>query len=373
MSILFCAMAPSLLAFNVCRHHIIRRSQPITFRRVFVSLLYEPTLSYQYTHLKLPHSSSALLSSNSYIETQSISPAVRSIRPTTSTTGGKLQLLSFYRFIPISEPEVVRDILFEKLKTISGLRGTVYVAKEGINAQFAVPEDSLHELLQSFGKSGNTDGACLPFDAFEKEPPNIGNVVDETVPTFDRLIVRTRDYILRDGISSTNDGKSMPLDWTDNGVELDAKDWDAQLRPRISEANDKVQLLDCRNTYESDQGTFVESIPLNTQTFSETWSLLDEKVESNTLDPSKPVYIFCTGGIRCVKVGAYLKQRLGFEDVRSLKHGIIGYERWKNGEGQSSGEKLERGDANANNSLWAGENFLFDKRRFAKGNDSSGK
>lgn len=302
-------------------------------------------------------------------ETQSKSPDVRSIRPLI-TAGKQLQLLSFYRFVPITDPESIRDALFERLKKISGLRGTVYVAKEGINAQFAVPEDSLHELLSTFGKSGETEGACLPFDVFEKEAANMGKVVDETVPTFDKLIVRTRDHILRDGISFSSDVNSI-LDWEDAGVELDAKDWDTQLRSLLSSStdeHDKIQLLDCRNTYESDQGTFLESTPLNTQTFSETWSVLDSQVQSNTLDPSKPVYIFCTGGIRCVKVGAYLKQRLGFEDVRSLKHGIIGYERWHNAE---VGFGIDNNNyPESSKSLWIGDNFLFDKRRFANEDDS---
>ncbi len=94
-------------------------------------------------------------------------------------------------------------------------------------------------------------------------------------------------------------------------MELEPSEWDAQLRQGIVDKTNaegkNIQLLDCRNTYESDQGSFVSSIPLNTQSFSETWSALDSQVESQSLDPSEPVYIFCTGGIRCVKVGAYLK------------------------------------------------------------------
>lgn len=136
----------------------------------------------------------------------------------------------------------------------------------------------------------------------------MGNIVDGTTPTFDRLIIRTRDCILRDGIVQ-EDGNTF--DWTDAGVELEPSEWDAQLRQGIVDKTNaegkNIQLLDCRNTYESDQGSFVSSIPLNTQTFSETWSALDSHVESQSLDPSEPVFIFCTGGIRCVKVGAYLK------------------------------------------------------------------
>lgn len=277
--------------------------------------------------------------------TTSGSSAVRSYRPSAPTNS--LQLLSFYRFVPISNPEAIRDELFEELLLLPGVRGTVYIAPEGINAQFAVPVgDQLRSLLQTFGKEG-----CLPFDAFEQSPPNMGDVVDSSnVSTFDRLIVRTRDFILRDGIP-LEDG-DVPLDWSDAGAELDAKEWHEQLQ------QSNIQLFDCRNDYESDQGTFQSAQPLNTKTFSETWEVLDDQVKSETINPNEPVYIFCTGGIRCVKVGSYLKNKLGCKDVRSLRHGIIGYERWA---------------ADAGQSLWDGENFLFDKRRFSKEEQSENK
>ena len=258
----------------------------------------------------------------------------------------KLQLLSFFHFVPIPQPETIRDVLFEQLETIKGLRGTVYVAQEGINAQFAVPiGHPLKMLLDIFG-----EGGCLPFNAFQSNPPNLGDIVGSDTPTFDKLIVRTRDYILRDGMKLIGEevDESKTLDWSDTGVELDPNEWDEQLR------RPNIQLLDCRNDYESDLGTFVSATPLNTKTFAETWSVLDSQVHSQSINPSEPVYIFCTGGIRCVKVGAYLRQHLGVKDVRSLRHGIIGYKRWN---------KLAD---DVKDSLWVGENFLFDKRRFAK-------
>lgn len=305
---------------------------------------------------------SLALSTSSNSSTHHGSSAYRSQKPL-PTDSDRLQLLSFYRFVPISRPESVRDALFERMRLIPGLRGTVYVAEEGINAQFAVPVgEPLDQLLQAFRNEGSNDdedggGGCLPFDAFEDNPPNMGDVVGSEKPTFDRFIVRTRDYILRDGMNPNDDdqGEVPSLDWSDAGTELAPSEWDEQLRQQPK----NIQLLDCRNGYESDQGSFLSARPLNTQTFADTWPVLDSQVESQSLDPSEPVYIFCTGGIRCVKVGAYLRQHLGFDDVRSLRHGIVGYERWK-------GENSEADDVGEGESLWVGENFLFDKRRFAK-------
>ena len=289
------------------------------------------------------------------------SSAVRSMKPLPlPSKANKLQLLSFYHFIPIPEPDNLRDIIFERLRAIEGLRGTLYVAKEGINAQFAVPTGDLGALLRVFGSDG-----CLPFDTFQSNPPNIGIVVESDTPTFDKLVVRTRDFILRDGINLNGEG-GKDLDWSDAGIELDPSEWDEQLR------RPNVQLLDCRNIYESEQGSFMSAKPLNTNTFSETWSVLDSQVKSKSLDPSVPVFIYCTGGIRCVKVGAYLRQRHGFEDVRRLRHGIVGYERWSE-EGNADGEEGDdvKNNRKGKNSLWVGENFVFDKRRFAPVDDSS--
>ena len=277
------------------------------------------------------------------------SSAIKSIKPLPLLCNDdiKLQLISFYRFIHIPDPNSLRDVVFERLCAIKGssLRGTVYVANEGINAQFAVPINDVDELLRIFRYD-------LPFDTFEECPPNMGSLVDSNTPTFDRLIVRTRDCILRDGLNNKHSTDDDQLDWNDAGAELDASVWDMELR-RQQQKN--VQLLDCRNLYESNEGSFVSATPLNTNAFSETWSVIDDQVASQMIKPAEPVYIYCTGGIRCVKVGAYLRQRHGFDDVRRLKHGIIGYERW------DAQRKTEDGENSS--PLWVGENFVFDKRR----------
>ena len=369
-----CNMVPSFL-YN-CR----RRAFPaVLWRRLipfvialkpitnaFIQPINKDILCSNYNH----HHHHQLLASRSYktsiflsnnCSTQG-SPAVKSLKPPLHTDAKTLQLVSFYRFISITQPDIIRDELFEHLKTIEGLRGTVYVSKEGINAQFAVPPGRpLETLLQAFRMKNDANNCgYLPFDMFEKTPPNLGSVVNVDTPTFDRLIVRTRDQILRDGIANIIDeeGKATALEWDDCGTELSALDWDKQLR-----LNPDIQLLDCRNHYESEKGTFASAKPLNTQTFSETWSILDSQVEKQSINTDEPVYIYCTGGIRCVKVGAYMKQKLGIKDVRSLKHGIIGYEKYI--DGKHNDDSKQEGEA----SLWVGENFLFDKRRTAKEED----
>jgi len=272
-------------------------------------------------------------------------------------------MVSFYRFAPVSDPASARDALFDELVQIEGLRGTAYLATEGINAQFAIPTTSGNDeaVRQSVGQFTAAVRRGMPFDPFEVNAINYGDLVDSTLPTFNRLVVRTRDAILRSGLEnyvrSGDDAAATALttfDWDDAGKEITPEEWDADLREGPSGI-----LLDCRNSYESDAGSFTGAEALDTDVFSESWERIKDKTKD--LDKTVPVRIFCTGGIRCVKVGAYLKQELGFEDVRRLEHGIIGYERWA-AEGKTNKDGTD-GEAGANNSLWIGENFLFDKRR----------
>ena len=107
-------------------------------------------------------------------------------------------------------------------------------------------------------------------------------------------------------------------------------------------ASNDVVVVDTRNDYEYQIGTFENAINPNTETFRE----FPEFVKTH-LDPTKhkKVAMFCTGGIRCEKSTAYLKQ-VGFENVYHLEGGILKY--------------LE--EVPESESLWKGECFVFDER-----------
>ena len=116
-------------------------------------------------------------------------------------------------------------------------------------------------------------------------------------------------------------------------------------------------------------GTFQNAIPLNTSTFRDTFPRLDILLKE--IPKNQRILTFCTGGIRCVKVNAYLQQALGFQNTARLEKGIIAYEKWwkqhsitrKNNYVESHnrlpGEELLH-------SLFIGNNFLFDRRRMLK-------
>jgi len=120
------------------------------------------------------------------------------------------------------------------------------------------------------------------------------------------------------------------------GTYVKPQDWNALI------SDPEVLLVDTRNDYEVQIGTFKNALDPQTATFRE----FPEYVKQN-LDPAKhkKVAMFCTGGIRCEKSTAYLKEQ-GFDDVYHLEGGILKYL-----------EEVEQEE-----SMWQGECFVFDNR-----------
>ena len=155
------------------------------------------------------------------------------------------------------------------------------------------------------------------------------------------------------------DGWDYTLDWNKAGREVNSSIWNQGLE------NEETIVLDCRNSYESDVGIFDKAIPLNTTFFRESWDALDEIL--NDVPKDKPIMTYCTGGIRCVKINAYLEQKLGFTNVSRLAGGIISYvkEMQQNSEAvtellpEESSVHLER---NVGGSKFRGMNYVFDER-----------
>ena len=126
------------------------------------------------------------------------------------------------------------------------------------------------------------------------------------------------------------------IDPANGGTYVEPADWNALI------SDPEVLVIDTRNDYESAIGSFENAVHPNTRSFREFPAYVDRE-----LDPVKQrkVAMFCTGGIRCEKSTAYLKQR-GFEEVYHLKGGILKY--------------LE--EIPPQESMWHGECFVFDNR-----------
>ncbi len=173
------------------------------------------------------------------------------------------------------------------------------------------------------------------------------------MPPFKNLHIRVRQQIVADGLDK-------PLDWENAGYDMPPVEWHQKLKEARDgrESNDvgedgesdkKVPIIfDCRNDYETAVGKFEGAIPLNTTNFRDSWEVLGEQLKDAPKDA--PIMTYCTGGIRCVKVGAYLTQELGFTNVSRLAGGIIAYDRTLNS---------ELPDAEP---MFKGTNYVFDGR-----------
>ncbi|MEN9756541.1 MAG: hypothetical protein RL755_728, partial [Pseudomonadota bacterium] len=150
-----------------------------------------------------------------------------------------------------------------------------------------------------------------------------------SVMPFNRTKVKVKKEIVTMGIEGIDPKQIV-------GTYVNANDWNSLID------DPDVLVIDTRNDYEFQVGTFKNAINPNTQRFRE----FPQYVKEN-LDPAKhkKVAMFCTGGIRCEKSTAFLKQQ-GFDEVYHLKGGILKY--------------LE--EMPVENTLWEGECFVFDER-----------
>lgn len=224
-------------------------------------------------------------------------------------------IVNFYKFVSLPDYELLKAPFLEKMLELN-IKGTIILASEGINGSFAGMRESLDDFI-AYLKSYT----ALADIAFREN-------VHESNP-FDKSKVKLRKEIVSmgvDGIDAENH----------TGTHLSPLEWNNLI------AEEDVLLIDTRNDYEVILGSFKGAINPNTLNFRE----LPDYVEQHLLtEKNKKIAMFCTGGIRCEKSTAYLKQ-LGFEQVFQLKGGILNY--------------LE--SVPENQSLWDGSCFVFDNR-----------
>jgi len=198
------------------------------------------------------------------------------------------------------------------------LCGILLLAAEGINGTVAGTGSAIPELM-----------------TFLQEDLGLGPIEYKLSSTTDlkpfrKMKVRLKEEIVHIGRPDLN-----PLSH-EVGTYVEPSDWNALI------SDPEVRVIDTRNDFECNVGTFAGAENPHTESFGEFPDYVD-----HALDPEKDrkVAMFCTGGIRCEKATALLKER-GFEEVYHLKGGILKY--------------LE--DVPESESLWQGECFVFDDR-----------
>lgn len=227
----------------------------------------------------------------------------------------KVVVCALYKFVQLDNYEALREPLRQVLED-NGVRGTLLLASEGINGTVAGAREGIDAML-----------------AWLAQQPGLDNIVykesfDEDMP-FYRTKVKLKKEIVTMGVEGVDPRKVV-------GTYVKPKDWNALI------SDPDVVLIDTRNDYEFQIGTFENAVNPKTDTFRE----FPDYVKEN-LDPqkNKKVAMFCTGGIRCEKSTAYLKEQ-GFDEVYHLEGGILKY--------------LE--EVPEEDTMWQGECFVFDNR-----------
>jgi UPF0176 protein len=228
--------------------------------------------------------------------------------------------ISFYQYAHIKDLELFRNYLFLAFDALEVL-GRIYIAHEGINAQFSIPADRFTELKKFL------DG----INFLQNVRLNIAREHDNE--SFLKLKIKVRTKIVADGLE---DGS---FDVTDIGHHVDATRFNELI------ADPDTILVDMRNHYESEIGHFENAWTPDVDTFRDSLPIIEEEIKEHK--KGKKLVMYCTGGIRCEKASAYYKHR-GFENVYQLEGGIIEYAR----------QVAEQGLENK----FRGKNFVFDGR-----------
>ena len=225
-----------------------------------------------------------------------------------------LFVYTFYRFKTLRKINEIK-ITINKCFTKKNIRGTILIANEGVNGSLSGTKLELDDCIKFLKK-------CLKIRKLDMKVNEVNFI------PFNRLRIRIKKEIVTLGQGAINVNKYK-------GKLVPPKKWDELIQDK------NTKLIDVRNEFEIDIGKFNHSNNPKTKSFRDFPSSL-KKMEIKKNDS---IAMYCTGGIRCEKASAYLKQK-GYKNVYQLEGGIIKYLEYKKNK----------------NSLWKGECFVFDDR-----------
>jgi UPF0176 protein len=198
----------------------------------------------------------------------------------------------------------------------AGVRGSLLLASEGINGTIAGTREGIDTVLTYL----RSDARFAALEHKESLAPQM---------PFARLKIKLKQEIVTMGVPGVDPSRLV-------GTYVEPQQWNELL------LNPDVLVVDTRNEYEVRVGTFRNAVSPNTQSFREFPAYVERELRGQE---QRPVAMFCTGGIRCEKATAYLREQ-GFEQVYHLHGGILKYL-----------EQVPQAD-----SLWDGECYVFDER-----------
>ena len=227
-----------------------------------------------------------------------------------------MKVVSFYRFVGVADAAELQTAL-QAMCEQHQLLGTILVADEGFNGTLA----------------GSAAGVRAVFSFLQQTLDIVDEIdarwTDAREAPFRRMRVRHKNEVVTMGRADIAPHKAT-------GKHVSAAEWNRLI------ADPETLVIDTRNHYEIEVGTFPGAVDPGTDSFREFPEFAQLLAEQGT---DKPLAMFCTGGIRCEKATA-LMQELGFSEVYQLQGGILNY--------------LE--NVSAEDNRWDGECFVFDSR-----------
>ena len=235
--------------------------------------------------------------------------------PAYDSVTNNIVVAALYKFTRFADFEQYREPILNTMLE-NEVKGTLLIASEGINGTISGSRQGIDNVLD-YLRSIEAIGSFTFKESYTDAQP------------FYRTKVKLKKEIVTMGVENIDPLQSV-------GRYVKPSEWNALI------SDPEVMLIDTRNDYEVQIGTFQNAVNPNTETFRE----FPEYV-AKELDPTKhkKVAMFCTGGIRCEKSTAYLREQ-GFEEVYHLEGGILKY--------------LE--EVPASDSMWQGDCFVFDNR-----------
>ncbi|MBE0471348.1 MAG: rhodanese-related sulfurtransferase [Methyloprofundus sp.] len=227
----------------------------------------------------------------------------------------KIIVSALYKFATLEDFTELRKPLLQLMQDHQ-VKGTLLLAKEGVNGTIAGDRTGIDAVL-NWLRSDSRLAGIESKESYESEMP------------FYRTKVKLKKEIVTMGVENIDPKKIV-------GTYVKPQDWNALI------SDPEVILIDTRNDYEVQIGGFKNAINPVTETFREFPQYVKENLDPNK---HKKVAMYCTGGIRCEKSTAYLKEQ-GFENVYHLQGGVLKY----------------LAEVPVEQSLWEGECFVFDNR-----------
>lgn len=227
----------------------------------------------------------------------------------------KIVVAALYKFASLDDFKEIRQPLLSFMQN-NDIKGTLLLAAEGINGTVSGSRESIDALLGYLKSDPRLKDLDHKESYCQSQP-------------FYRTKVKLKKEIVTLGVPSVDPNKEV-------GQYLEPEEWNQLL------SQPDVVVVDTRNDYEVDIGTFKNALNPNTTNFREFPEYVANKMQDMK---DKKIAMFCTGGIRCEKATAFMLQQ-GFKEVFHLKGGILKY--------------LE--ETPKEDSLWEGDCFVFDNR-----------